>query len=164
MPFRWLSGWRSQKEIVTPLLIQITDGIWSIGTARHWWGNFSLRRWDVASVTWKRAVLARNDYVIGPYVKAERLEKAIADDQAWLAAHPTRRSNSEAMARRREFNEAMRQRIRDIAASRDLSDEEIRPVLRLKHHEIAKFTEKYGVNLEWLLEGKGRIFKSGAPQ
>ena len=109
-------------------------------------------------------MLARNDYVIGPYVKAERLEKAIADDQAWLAAHPTRRSNSEAMARRREFNEAMRQRIRDIAASRDLSDEEIRPVLRLKHHEIAKFTEKYGVNLEWLLEGKGRIFKSGAPQ
>lgn len=46
-----------------------------------------------------------------------------------------------------------------MAASRDLSDEEIRPVLKLKHHEIANFTEKHGVNLEWLLEGKGRIFK-----
>ena len=53
----------------------------------------------------------------------------------------------------------MRQRIRDIAASRDLSDEEIKPVLRLKHEEIANFTEKHGVNLEWLLEGRGRIFK-----
>jgi hypothetical protein len=48
--------------------------------------------WDVASVTWKRAVLARNDYVIGRYVKAERVEKAIAEDLAFLAAHPTRRS------------------------------------------------------------------------
>jgi hypothetical protein len=120
--------------------------------------------WDVASVTWKQAVLARNDYVVGRYVKAERVEKAIADDLAWLTAHPTRRSNSEAMARSREFKEAMRQRIRDIAASRNLSDEKIRPVLKLKHHEIAKFTEEHGVNLEWLLEGVGRIFNSGAPQ
>jgi hypothetical protein len=70
-----------------------------------------------------------------------------------------RRSNSEAMTHRREFKEAMRRRIRDIAASRDLSDEEIKPALTLKHHEIAEFTEKHGVNLEWLLEGKGRIFK-----
>jgi hypothetical protein len=69
----------------------------------------------------------------------------IADDEAFLAAHPTRRSNSEAIAHRREFKEAMRQRIRDIAASRDLSDEEIRPVLKLKHHEIGNFTEKHGV-------------------
>jgi ribosomal 50S subunit-associated protein YjgA (DUF615 family) len=63
------------------------------------------------------------------------------------------------MARSREFKDAMRQRIRDIAASRDLSDEEIKPVLRLKHREIAEFTEKHGVNLGWLLEGKGRIFQ-----
>jgi hypothetical protein len=53
----------------------------------------------------------------------------------------------------------MRQRIRDIAASRDLSDEEIKPALKLKHHEITEFTEKHGVNLEWLLEGKDRIFE-----
>jgi hypothetical protein len=46
-----------------------------------------------------------------------------------------------------------------IAASRDLSDEEIKPALTLKHHEIAEFTEEHGVNLEWLLEGKCRIFK-----
>jgi hypothetical protein len=80
---------------------------------------------------------------------------------AFLAAHPTRRgTDSETVARRRAFKEAMRRRIRDVAASRDLSDEEIKRALRLKHHEIGEFTEKHGVNLEWLLEGKGRIVKN----
>jgi hypothetical protein len=64
------------------------------------------------------------------------------------------------MAHRSEFKEVMRQRIRDIAASRDLSDEEIKPVLKLNHAEIAEFTEKHGVNLEWLLGARGRIFES----
>ncbi len=55
-------------------------------------------------------------------------------------------------------DEEMRQRIRDVAASRDLSEEQIKPALTLKHHEIARFTEKHGVSLEWLLEGMGRMF------
>jgi hypothetical protein len=114
---------------------------------------------DGAAVTWKRAKLAGRDFSHLP-TKAERIERVIADDLEFLAAHPTRRSNSEMMAHRREFKDAMRQRIRDIAASRDLSDEEIGPVLKLKHHEIANFTEKHGVNLAWLLEGRGRIFKT----
>jgi hypothetical protein len=113
---------------------------------------------DLGAITWKRAKLKSGDFPHLP-IKKERVERSIAEDVAFLAAHPTRRSNSEAMARSREFKEAMRQRIRDVAASRDLSDEEIKPVLKLKHHEIGKFTEKHGVNLEWLLEGKGRIFK-----
>jgi hypothetical protein len=119
--------------------------------------------WDVASVNWKQMALARGQHRYTD-VKPERIERAIADDLAFLAAHPVRQSNSEAMAHRREFKEAMRQRIRDIAASRDLSDEEIKPVLKLKHHEIACFSEAHGVNLEWLLEGKGRIFNSGVPR
>ncbi|SHH17293.1 hypothetical protein SAMN05443248_3948 [Bradyrhizobium erythrophlei] len=119
--------------------------------------------WDAASVKWKQTKLAseREGYYLLD-VKPERIERAIADDLAFLAAHPVRqshRNNSEAIARRREFKEAMRQRIREIAASRDLSDEEIKPVLRLKHEEVGRFTEKHGVNLAWLLEGKGRIFK-----
>jgi hypothetical protein len=93
-------------------------------------------------------------------MKPERAERAIADDLAFLAAHPTRRDNSDAIARRREFKEAMRRRIGDIAASRDLSDEEIKPALTLKHQRIAQFSEQHGVNLEWLLEGRGRIFKA----
>ncbi len=113
---------------------------------------------NVAAVAWKRAKFSGSDFRYLP-VKPDRIERVIADDEAFLAAHPVRRSNSEAMAHRREFKEAMRQRIRGIAASRDLSDEEIRPVLKLKHHEIANFTEVHGVNVEWLLEGKGRIFK-----
>ena len=36
--------------------------------------------------------------------------------------------------------------------------------MTLKHHEIAKFTERHDVNPEWLLEGKGRIFKKGKIQ
>jgi hypothetical protein len=48
--------------------------------------------WDVASVTWKRTVRDRNDYVIGRYVKAERVQQAIDEDMAFLAAHPTKRS------------------------------------------------------------------------
>jgi hypothetical protein len=86
------------------------------------------------------------------------------DDLAFLAAHPVRRSNSEAIARRREFKDATRQRIRDIAASLDLSDEEIKPALKLKHHDIAEFTEKHVVNLDWLLGGGGQIFKTGKPR
>jgi hypothetical protein len=113
---------------------------------------------DGAAVAWKRAQLAGRGFSHLP-TKAERIERVIADDLAFLAAHPTRRSNSEAMARSREFKEAMRQRIRDIAVSRDLSDEEIKPVLRLKHEEVGRFTEKHGVNLGWLLEGQGRMFK-----
>ncbi|WP_146686761.1 hypothetical protein [Bradyrhizobium canariense] len=115
------------------------------------------------SVKWKQAALARGEHVYTD-VKPGRIERAIAGDLAFLAAHPTRRSNSKGMARNREFKEAMRQRIREIAASRDLSDEEIKPVLKLKHQEIARFTEAHGVNLGWLLEGTGRIFKSGTPR
>jgi hypothetical protein len=113
---------------------------------------------DGRSVKWKQDTLARGDHRYTD-VKPERIERAIADDLASLAAYPVRRSNGEAWARRREFRDAMRQRIRDIAASRDLSQEDIKAVMKLKHHEIAEFTEKHGVNVEWLLEGKGRIFK-----
>jgi hypothetical protein len=75
---------------------------------------------DVAAVAWKRAKFSGSDFPYLP-VKPERVERVITDDEAFLTSHPTRRSNSEAMAHRREFKEAMRQRIRDIAASRDLS-------------------------------------------
>lgn len=113
---------------------------------------------DAASLTWKRQAFAQGEHEhIG--TKPKRIERAIADDVEWLAAHPFRRSNSEAVEKRREFKAVMRRRIKDIAASRDLSDDEIKPAMTLKHHELAKFTDKHGVNPEWLLEGTGRIFK-----
>jgi hypothetical protein len=120
--------------------------------------SFSLLRLISGRWLWKKAVLASGDLKYTG-VKPERIERAIADDLAFLAAHPTRRNNGEVMARRREFKEAMRRRIRDVAASRDLSGEEIKPALTLKHQEIACFSEQHDVNIEWLLEGTGRIFK-----
>jgi hypothetical protein len=60
----------------------------------------------------------------------------------------------------KEFKIAMRQRIKEIAASRDLSDEEIKRVLKLKHAEIGRFCETHRVNIGWLLEGVGPIFKA----
>ena len=93
-------------------------------------------------------------------VKPEKIERAIADDEAWLAAHPTKRTgNVEACAKRRAFKEAMRQRIKEVAATRDLADEVIRPVLKLKHQEIGRFCQTHSVNIGWLLEGIGPIFK-----
>ncbi|WP_291568589.1 hypothetical protein, partial [Bradyrhizobium sp.] len=115
---------------------------------------------DMGAINWKRAQLRSGEH---RFTKVEpgRLQQAIDADVEWLKDHPARRSNSEAMARTREFKEVMRQRIREIAASRGLSDEEIKPVWNLKHQRVAEFSEKYGVNLKWLIGGEGDIFKTG---
>ena len=44
---------------------------------------------DLAAITWKRAQLAGRGFSHLP-IKAERIERAIAHDVAFLAAHPTR--------------------------------------------------------------------------
>jgi hypothetical protein len=115
----------------------------------------------LADVAWKRAKVKSDDFKQLPIALA-RAEQAIADDLAFLAAHPVRRgsgSNSEAMARKREFNEAMRQRIRDIAASRNLSKEEIKSALSLKHAKLVEFVGKHDINWQWMLQGVGRVFR-----
>jgi len=108
-------------------------------------------------VTWKKSRLA-----IGEIERAgmtrERAQKVIDGDIAFLAAHPTRKSvpmSNEKKEERRNFKAAVRQRIKDIAASRGIPDDEIRPVLSLRHWPISDFATKYSVNLEWLLEGQG---------
>ncbi|MCA1546434.1 hypothetical protein I6F36_06395 [Bradyrhizobium sp. BRP19] len=60
---------------------------------------------------------------------------------------------------RRTFREAMRRRIREVAAILKLSEEQIEWPLTLKHREIGRFCLEHGVQAEWLLEGRGRIFK-----
>jgi hypothetical protein len=45
-----------------------------------------------AAVNWKQAALARGQHHYTD-VKPERIERAIADDLAFLAAHPVRQSN-----------------------------------------------------------------------
>jgi hypothetical protein len=113
---------------------------------------------SIAAIVQSEASRSVADFITG---NPKKIERAIADDLAWLAANPTRRSNGEAMARSRVFKVAMRQRIREVAASRNLSDEEITPVLKLKHEAIGGFCELQGVNIGWLLEGVGPVFKSG---
>jgi hypothetical protein len=46
---------------------------------------------DIGAVAWKRAQLRAKNYRYTD-VKPERIERAIADDVAFLEAHPTRRS------------------------------------------------------------------------
>jgi hypothetical protein len=58
------------------------------------------------SVTWNKAALAGGQHRYTD-VKSEHLKLVIANDLAFLAAHPVRHKNSEAVARRRRFNEAM---------------------------------------------------------
>ena len=55
--------------------------------------------------------------------------------------------------------EAMRQRIREVAAILKLSEEQIARPLTLRHQEIGGFCLGHGIQAEWLLEGRRRIFK-----
>jgi hypothetical protein len=50
----------------------------------------------LADVAWKRAKVKSDEFNRLPITLAQA-EQAIANDLAFLAAHPTRRSNSEAM-------------------------------------------------------------------
>jgi hypothetical protein len=109
---------------------------------------------DLAAITWKRAKLAGKEITHLP-IKAERIEQAIAEDVAFLAAHPARRFNKQAVVHRREFKAAMRQRIREVAAARGLSEADITPALKLKHQELGGFCKTYGVNLAWCSKAAG---------
>lgn len=113
--------------------------------------------WDSNSLKWKKAMLLKGEHRhIG--ANEARIKQAIADDETWLAAHPTRRSNPGKTAERRAFREAMRQRIRDIAASRGLAEADIRRALRLKHQAIGEFAKAHNVSLAWLIEGTGPAY------
>jgi hypothetical protein len=117
--------------------------------------------YQAAGVLWKKEHLTAGHLDYLP-VERRQVERAIAADEAFLASHPVRQTKSaEAKAQRCAFKEAMRQRIREVAALRKIPEDEIRPVLRLKHQEIGRFTEAHGVNVGWLLEGEGQMFKSG---
>lgn len=114
-----------------------------------------------AGVVWKKECLTADGLEYLP-VERRQVERAIAEDEAFLASHPVRQTKSpEATAHRRAFREAIRQRIREVGVLRTLSDDEIRPALGLRHRHIAEFREAYGVNLGWLLEGAGEMFQRG---
>jgi hypothetical protein len=112
-----------------------------------------------AAVLWKKAELKSRCF---SYLRVDpgKVERAIEADEAFLAAHPVWQTRSpEATAHRRAFKEAMRQRIREVAALRKISDDALRPALGLRHQHIGEFCEAHGVNLGWLIEGAGEMFK-----
>jgi hypothetical protein len=117
--------------------------------------------WDANSVKWKKATFAKGQHKHTD-IKPDRIKRAIAADEAWLAEHPTRKSrpmSNERKEARRNFKEAMRRRIREIAVTLKLSDEEIRPALGLRREAIGEFVQAHGLSFGWLLEGKGSAFK-----
>jgi hypothetical protein len=124
--------------------------------------QFLLPAPNAGAVAWKKTRLA-SDEIERAGMTRERARNLIDRDTDFLAAHPTKKSKpmtTEAKERRRNFKEAMRQRIKEIAASRGIPDDEIHPALSLRHHHIAKFVTTYNVSLGWLLEGAGPIFRS----
>lgn len=113
--------------------------------------------YQVAGVLWKKAHLIADGIKYLP-VESGQVERAIEADEAFLASHPVRQTPT---ADRRAFREAMRQRIREVAALRTLHDDDFRPALSLRHRQIGEFCEAHGVSLDWLLEGQGEMFKRG---
>ncbi len=113
---------------------------------------------DLAAVKWKQSARGRSNYRKSDQ---ELIDRAIEDDLEFLAAHPTKKSNVAKLQARRDFKQAVRERIKEIAASRDLSDAEIKPAMSLKHFEIDRFVQQHGIKLKWLYEGKGGVFKAG---
>jgi RNA polymerase sigma factor (sigma-70 family) len=74
-----------------------TYAVWWIKAAIQ---EYILRSWSLVKMGTTANQKGKHRYTD---VKPERIERAIADDLAFLAAHPVRRSNSETMARRREL-------------------------------------------------------------
>jgi hypothetical protein len=120
---------------------------------------------DLNCIKWKQATLARgksSGQVEFWNSGVKQIERAIADDLAWLAAHPTNRSKGEAIAKRHAFKEAMWERIGEIAASRDLTDEEITPVPKLKH--VTGFATCAAVRSEHRRHGQFVFWVTNGPQ
>jgi hypothetical protein len=63
----------------------------------------------------------------------------------------------EALKKNKEAKDAIRERIRMFAASRDLTPEQIKPAMTTKHFQLAQFAEKYSVGIEWLITGEGSM-------
>ncbi len=95
-----------------------------------------------------------------PEERAAKAAAEAASSSSVTVIKAPRRTNSAAMARRREFREVIRARIKDVAASRGLSDAQIKQAMTGKHFYVFRFAEEHGVNLDWLIAGEGRIFKS----
>ena len=54
---------------------------------------------------------------------------------------------------RRAFNEALRARMRLIAAQRGVPDDQMKWLGRIRHHDLVKFVSKHQLDWNWVLLG-----------
>jgi hypothetical protein len=99
----WRARWKLDGAIATAQNNGIAEG--SNHPVHHWstsnemLGNYRaaiakqlvLGAPDIAAVAWKKAALKAGDHEYTD-VTTQRAERAIAEDTAWLAAHPTKRT------------------------------------------------------------------------
>ncbi|WP_316196868.1 hypothetical protein [Bradyrhizobium sp. SZCCHNS3053] len=116
---------------------------------------------STAAVAWKKRTLASGQHKrIG--AETGPLDRAIERDEAWLKEHPVRRPrpvDPAAVTERKQANDDIRHRIKEVAASLNLSTYEIRPALTLQSRKVCSFIQEHGISADWLLTGEGRVFE-----
>jgi hypothetical protein len=80
-----------------------------------------------------------------------------------LAKHPKISARPPAQSRQKpyrkfkcEYKEAIRDRVRNIAMTHGLTADDIKPAMTTKHYDLVCFSDKYSINIEWLVTGKGQ--------
>lgn len=63
--------------------------------------------------------------------------------------------NAERKEQRRAFNEALRARLKLVAAERGVSDADMKWIGRLRHDDLVTFVSKYRLSWDWVLCGDG---------
>jgi hypothetical protein len=62
--------------------------------------------------------------------------------------------NEQHKVERRAFNEALRARLRLVAADRGVSDDKMKWLGRLKHHDLVTFVQQHELDWNWVLSGR----------
>jgi hypothetical protein len=118
---------------------------------------------DRQAVEWKQRKLKGDKGLRYCSIKPGELERAIAKDIAWLKAHPTRlrpagqkgeaHMNPKEKEERRAFNEAMRARLKLVAAERNVPDDQMKWIGRLRHDDLVTFVHKHNLSWAWVFCG-----------
>jgi hypothetical protein len=61
--------------------------------------------------------------------------------------------NEKGKLERRAFDEALRARMRLIAAQRGVSDDKMKWLGRIRHHDLVEFVRKHQLDWNWVLLG-----------
>ena len=62
--------------------------------------------------------------------------------------------NKQQLEERRAFNEALRDRMRKVAAHHGVPDEQMKWLGRLRHEDLVKFVRRHSLDWTWVLVGE----------